>query len=309
MGTLEMIDFHSHFIESAWVPQGPPAGTALAKVWEVLTGIDAQLAAMDAAGVDVNVISAPLSMLIGDGHAPDGLVERVNERFAELIQAHPGRLLALATVDAFDGDAAAREVERAVVTLGLNGVCVDCADGERFLNVPECRPVLETVAKLGVPLFVHPVSPAGYADHLRQHGHIGVLMARGTEAAAGMYALLRGGILNSLPDLTIVMPLIAGTLLLFAGLLDQESERDGGDPTGPSDLLRRLYVDTMGFNADVTRFTIEMLGADHVLAGSDWPVMPIVTRERATTMLDGLAISDEERAAILGGTARRLLSR
>ena len=264
---------------------------------------------MDAAGVDVKVISAPLSMLVGESDAPDGLLQRVNERFAELIAAYPERLLALVTIDVFGGDVAAREVERTIVTLGLSGICVDCAHGKRFLDAPECRPVLETAARLGVPVFVHPVSPARYADHLRQHGHAGVLMARGTKAAAEVYSLLRGGVLATLPELMVVMPLIAGSLLLFAGLLDRESEREDAQERRPSELLRRLYIDTMGFNADATRFTIEMLGADCVLTGSDWPIMPIATRERATTMLDALALNAEERAAILGGTARRLLAR
>jgi hypothetical protein len=54
-------------------------------------------------------------------------IERINDRFTELIARYPRRLLGLATIDAFQGESAAREITRAVRTLGLRGICVDCA--------------------------------------------------------------------------------------------------------------------------------------------------------------------------------------
>ncbi|MGH9174979.1 MAG: amidohydrolase family protein, partial [Vicinamibacterales bacterium] len=175
-----------------------------------------------------------------------------------------------------------------------------------FLDAPECRPAFEAAAWLGVPVFVHPVNPAGYTDHLRQLGHPGVLMARGTEAAAGVYALIRGGVLAALPDLTVVMPLIAGGLLFFAGIIDNDAPPDG---PRPSALLRRLYIDTMGFNADAIRATIEVVGAEHVITGSDWPILPLPARGDVEATLATLDLSPAERAAILGGTTHRLLMR
>ena len=83
---------------------------------------------------------------------------RINDRFAELIAVDPERLLALATIDAFEGEAAAQEVERTVQTLGLQGVCVDCAQGDCYLDESEARPTLIAAAPLGVPVFVHPIS-------------------------------------------------------------------------------------------------------------------------------------------------------
>jgi len=307
-----LVDFHSHYYDPSWMPAQPPSGfsAAFAQAQAMLTDIDAQLVAMDAAGMDMKVLSAPLSTLVGPGEEPPvALSARINDRFAALVAEHPTRLLALAAIDPFGGDTAAREVERAITTLGLGGICLDCARGERFLDAPECRPVLAAAASLGVPVFVHPVSPAGYTAHLAQHGHGGILMARGTEAAASVLSLVRSGAFDALSTLTVVIPMMSASILLFAGMLDRESMRDGSPHPPPSAAIKRLYVDTMGFDADTIRFVVTTLGAAHVLVGSDWPIMPIPTDAEVNRALDGAGLTVVERDAVRGGNALRLLHR
>jgi predicted TIM-barrel fold metal-dependent hydrolase len=164
-------------------------------------------------------------------------------------------------------------------------------------------------ARLGVPLFVHPVSPRGYTEHLAPHGQVGILMARGTEAAASVLSLVRNGTLAALPDLTIVIPMMSASILLFAGLLDHEGGREQAPDPPPSALMRRLYVDTMGFDPHTMRFAVETVGADHLLVGSDWPITPIAARDRVEKALNAAGIQGNDRIAVLGGNARALLSR
>ena len=307
-----LIDFHSHYYDPAWMPAEIPRGfsAAMRQAWPILTDIDAQLAAMDAAGVDAKVMSAPLSTLVDPGATPPvELVARINERFAALVATHPGRLMALASVDAFGGDSAAREIEHAIDELGLGGVCLDCARGDRHLDAPEARPTLEACAARGVPVFVHPVSPPGYAERLTRLGQVGVLMARGTEGAASILALLRSGTFDALPGLTVVIPMMSASVLLFAGLIDIEQRRDEGSPDRPrsSALHRRLYVDTMGFDPDTIRFAAQFVGAEHVIVGSDWPILPIPENRWVTSVLAGTGLSAGDCALIMSGNARRLL--
>ena len=89
MSASEMIDFHTHYIDPAWLPDGPPAGTALARLWRELTDLDAQLAAQAVNGVDARVLSAPVSMLAPSGSVPDGLRRRVNETWTADPRALP----------------------------------------------------------------------------------------------------------------------------------------------------------------------------------------------------------------------------
>jgi predicted TIM-barrel fold metal-dependent hydrolase len=305
------IDFHSHFYDRTWFhSQTTPGQGILARAWPLLTDIKAQLAAMDDANIDAKVLSAPSALITEPGkQLPPSLMERINDCFAELVSTYPERLLALATIDAFQGDVAAHEVERAIQELGLGGICVDCAQGDRFLDVPEARPTLEAAAKLGVVVFVHPISPVGLTERLSRLGHAGTLLARGTENAASLLALLRSGILDELPDLKVVLPMIGAAVFLFAGIAEQDYGREEGwRGASPRVSRQRLYVDTMGLDPATIRFAVDLLGAEHVLVGSDWPIMPIASRQYVDEVLVKLDLTDSQKVAILGGNTARLLA-
>jgi predicted TIM-barrel fold metal-dependent hydrolase len=311
--TSRLIDFHSHYYAADWYPLPPPQkSSTLARAWPLLTNIRAQLVAMDDAGIDAKVLSAPPALITTAGRPlPIKMMQIINDHFAALVAANPKHLLALATIDAFQGDAAAREVERTVQTLGMGGICVDCARADSFLNSPEARPTLETAAALGVPVFVHPVSPAGFTEHLGAHlDHTGILLARGTENAASVLALIRGGIFDELPELKVVLPMIGVAAFFFAGLADHEHGQQGGwRGSLPSAIRKRLYVDTMGFDPVAIRFAVDLLGPEHVLMGSDWPIMPIATRRYVEETLAKAGLTDEQQAAVMGGNILRLLAK
>lgn len=305
-----LIDFHSHYYNAAWYPSTSPRGPAnLQRAWSLLTNIHAQLADMDDAGIDAKVLTAPGSVLLAPGGPlPISLMQHINDHFAELVAAYPECLLALATIDAFHGDAAAREVERAVQTLGIPGICVDCARGDRFLDAPEARPALETAEKLGITVFVHPVSPVGLTERLARLGHSGVLLARGTETASSVLALLRSGMLDELPNLRIVIPMIGAATFLFAGIANQDYIQDGWRGGPPAEVRKRLYVDTMGYDPASIRFVVELLGTEHVLNGSDWPIMPIASRQRVEDTLTAAGLTDDQKVAIMRDNVLRLLT-
>jgi predicted TIM-barrel fold metal-dependent hydrolase len=305
-----LIDFHSHYYNAAWYPSSSPRGPAnLQRAWSLLTNIHAQLADMDDAGIDAKVLTAPSSVLLAPGEPlPISLMQRINDHFATLVATYPEHLLALATIDAFHGDAAALEVERAVQTLGIPGICVDCASGDRFLDAPEARPALETAAALGVTVFVHPVSPVGLTERLARLGHTGVLLARGTETASSVLALLRSGILDELPNLRIVIPMIGAATFLFAGIANEDYKQDGWRGGPPREMRKRLYVDTMGYDPAAIRFVVELLGAEHVFNGSDWPIMPIASRQRVEDTLTAVGLTDDQKVAIMRDNVLRLLT-
>ena len=308
---FRLIDFHSHYYASEWYASATPIGTSvLSRAWPLLTDINAQIAALDAAAIDAKVLTAPISVLVDTGQTlSETRIRQINDTFAEMVKTHPGRLLALATIDPFQEERAAREVERAITTLGLSGICLDCSQAGRFLNIPEARPTFEAASALGIPVFIHPVSPAGLTERLASLGHTGVLLARGTENAASVLTLLQSDLLSDLPELKIVIPMIGIAALIFAGIADQEytkEERWRGKML-PSLRRKQLYIDTMGFDVATIRFAIELLGYDHVLFGSDWPIMPITPRKTLEQIVTELELNEEQATAILGGNTERLL--
>ena len=74
----------------------------------------------------------------------------------------------------------------------------------------------------------------------------------------------------------------------------------------PSEILKRFYYDTVNFDPNCLRLAIEFAGADHLLAGSDYPHL-IGSLDKMTSSLRKLEISEEQRNGILGGNAARLL--
>jgi aminocarboxymuconate-semialdehyde decarboxylase len=76
-------------------------------------------------------------------------------------------------------------------------------------------------------------------------------------------------------------------------------------PVPPSDLIGRLYVDTTSDSRHAHLANLELLGAEHILFGTDWPPVPVQHREKIRAIAD-LPLGPEQRAAILGGNAVRL---
>jgi predicted TIM-barrel fold metal-dependent hydrolase len=294
---MDVVDFHGHWFPPRLVASRAPSGSpAMRAAWPLLRDLDAQLAAADRAGIAVKVVCAPLSSIeAASAVAPAELPARVNDAFAAAIDDHDGRLAGLATIDAFAGDAGAEEARRAIDELGLSGLAVDCARGERLLSDPCARPTLELAAERGVPVFAHPVTPNDLGRRFQVPGAAGVLLARGTESAASTLALIAGGTLAELPGLQLVIAGIGASALLLSAFAD-----------GAADVRERLYVDTMGFDPAVTRFLLDVVGPEHVLAGSDWPIMRHdASADRLRAMLAGVDAPDAELVA--GGNARRLL--
>ena len=92
-------------------------------------------------------------------------------------------------------------------------------------------------------------------------------------------------------------------------MADQERLHEDGWQGGlPSVTRRRLYIDTMGFDPVTIRFALDLLGPDHVLLGSDWPIMAIAARRQVETVLAALKLNAHDQAALLSGNTTRLLT-
>lgn len=308
--THDIIDFHSHYIHPSWhltTSRGSPENR---RRWEKINrdlgDADALVADIDAGDIAGRVVNSTTAFIATEeGRFPDDAPKRLNDQLAELIATRPRHLHGLATVDTFGGEAAARELQRAVTELGFRGVFLDSGRGHLLINAPQARPALEAAAELGVPVFLHPVNPQPLTDQLEPFGRIGTLLARGTVNSAALAALISDGVFDRLPRLNVVV-----TNLAIAGLLLAAAHDDAPDGRTPAAtvLRRQVYADTMGFDPVILRALIDTLGADHVLAGSDWPIVstgPITGRLDAA--FDAVGLDDAGRAGIASGNARRLL--
>ena len=308
---LRVIDFHNHFVGSVATPivgAGAPPGrrSYFDQVNSNLADERALLESIEMAGIAGRIINTPLEFIQDpDGDTASDTVTRINDQLAELTRRNPNRLYALATVDAYSGEAGARELTRAVRELNLRGAFVQASKKNLFLDAPQARPTLAAAVALGVPVFVHPITDAQLRGRLGRYGRPGVTLNRGTINSAALIALLEGGVFDELPDLRIVVTTLAIGTILLAGGLDGDSRLRRDTP----ELHRRhIYIDTMGLHPVLIRSVIDMLGPDHVLAGTDWPIYAEKQiPERLQAALSACGLNAVEQQLVAGGNTAKLL--
>lgn len=304
----EIIDFHGHYFPTAVVEANPSGAMHhIAPIWPLLTNIDAQLEQSRAAGTDLKVVNAPLSSLAESAHVPAAeLAARTNDALAAELQRLSGDFLSLATVDVYAGDAGAEEARRAVEELGFPGIVVDVTSGTQTLADPVARPTLAYAAGAGIPVFAHPVTPS---DTIARFGPRagGILLARGTESALATLELFSQRVLtDELDGLQLIVAGIGAAAVFLAPFLERNPEQEGLF----SSQRGHLYVDTMGFDPHTIRYLVDTVGVEHVLIGSDWPIMwRDPSRARVVEVLAAAGLTAEQADLVSSGNARRLLAR
>ncbi len=308
--SLKIVDFHVHHVPARFELTAARTAPASQRArWDAIArriaDEDLLLQEIREGSMGARVVNIPAALIAdADGRVPLETIMATNDHLAELVARHPGRIHGLASVDAFDGDRAAREAERGIRDLGLRGVFVDCARGELLIDAPQARPTLEIAARLGVPVFVHPVAPQPLTRQMAPYGLIGTLFARGTVNSASLIALLEGGAFSELPGLRVVVTAHAiGGIAMAAGLSTQSRL-----PGGTIEVLRRhVFIDTTLFHPALLRASVDLLGADNVLAGSDFPIVGGSIRKPLMDAMHGAGLSDDEQSAIATGSCLRLL--
>ena len=256
------------------------------------------------AGVELRLLSTTIEGVFGtQGPTNITLIRKINDFLAETQQRHPGRLAALATIDAFSGEEGAREVERAINELGHVGIVIDSSRDERFLADPSVRPTLEAAAALKVPVLVHPVG-APNSDALTQGGGTAAYaFGRGLVNGAAFLSVLGTRLLEELPDLNLVFTAIGvGSLVIAAAETEQYSEAKRASGTRPN-----VYFDIMGLNPQTIRYLVDFLGVERVLVGSDWPIWAPVSRRALDKAFSEAGLTLDQQKAIAEGNTRRLL--
>lgn len=238
-----------------------------------------RLAAMDASGVDAEVVSPMPPVLNYTVPSRPGLAlcRWINEFIAGLCAVDPSRFLGLGTVPLQDPDLAAAELA-AVRGLGLVGVEIASHVGGVSLAEDRFGGFFAEAARLGVPIFVHAMPAASARLPAGAAGTFGV----GVDGALAAAALISGGVAERYPELRLAFshgaggfPLILPRAQWFWGRTWNE-EQPVSEVTGPSpsELARRFYYDTLVFDRRALRYLIDLIGPDRLFIGSDFPAMP-----------------------------------
>ena len=122
--------------------------------------VDQKLRAMEDLGIGISVLShgMPGPELLGSPEA-DAWAARINDHLADLMQTHPGKFEAWATLGWYSIDQTISEIDRCVNQLGFKGVYLFSNINQRTIDAKEFWPVYRYIESLGVPINMHPTAP------------------------------------------------------------------------------------------------------------------------------------------------------
>ena len=237
---------------------------------------DRQVARMAALGIERTVLSLATTFI--DYSVEPRLALRAaqtfNDALAELCVRND-KFKGWAFLPLQDPDAAARELQRCVTSLGFVGGHVASNVGGHHLHEDRFAPVHAAARALDVPLFIHPADPAG-RDRMREF-ELTIVAGYLFDNTLNLLKMVCSGFLDRWPDLKLVFAHTGAFGLLLRNRMQREIDTNPAlaaaltRPVG--DYMRQLYFDTVCFEPDVLRFATSFIPPDHFLMGSDGPYL------------------------------------
>lgn len=272
--------------------------------------ISRRLHDMDAAGVDVQVLSAtPTTYFYNQDAALCAVTSAIqNDQMAKHIAAHPTRFMGIATLPMQAPEKASDELKRAVTELGLRGAMIGSNVGGKNLDDPGLEPLWATAEELGAFIFIHPYNVAG-ADRLQNY-YLGNLIGNPLDTTIAAASLIFGGVMDRHPKLKICLAHGGGFAPYQAARWQHgwtvRSEPKQNVKEQPQRIIERFCYDTILHSERILEAMIGLAGASHVVLGSDYPydmaMLDCVRHVRS------LAIPADDKDLILGKNAENLLS-
>ena len=330
VGTPSTVDVHTHFFPSGLEDLAAKTGDSrwpslhiaedgsgrIMRGSEVFRPVaptcwdpHSRVEAMDAAGIDVHVLSAVPVMLTtwADPSLAVEFARRQNDALAEAAATNPSRYRWLGSVPLQDTDAAIAELQRATELPGMSGVQIGTEVDGRELDHESLRPFFRAADDFGLAIFVHPTDGAGAIRRKGAPHEFGLGMLTDTAMAAG--ALVFGGVLDDCPTLRVGLAHGCGSFpWAFPRLARGATMTPGAPPYDErmahmAELLRRLWADTLVFDPQHLAVLMARVGAEHLFLGSDFPFYPSAWGG-PTEVIDGAlehGVCDAAQAAAMKG--------
>jgi hypothetical protein len=287
------------------------------KLYELLQDVGGdRIAAMDAAGVDMQVLSLNSPGVEQSDVADQIAISRESNDFlADAVKQHPKRYAAFASLPVAAPDKAAEELDRRVKQQGFKGTLINGHTRGRYLDDKFFSPILERAEALNVPIYLHPTIPpkavvdaqfSGFAPAVNA-----VFASSGwawhIETAVHVLRMILGGVFDRHPKLQVVVGHLGEGLPFMLPRLNKNL------PPDLTKLNRRLgeylrenvHYTFGGFNFSSTFLDLLLeVGVDRIMWSVDHPY-GVMAEARA--FLDQLPVSPADKERIAHGNAEKLL--
>jgi predicted TIM-barrel fold metal-dependent hydrolase len=320
---MRVIAVEEHFVTPAFVAgpgkaanermqRAPNGSKMIAKLSNIS---DERVAAMDAAGIDMQVLSLN-SPGVEQADVSDAIAcaRDANDYLAEAVKAHPSRFAGFASLPVQSPEQAAVELDRCVRKLGFKGANINGHTRGRYLDDPYFTPVLASAESLDVPIYLHPtVPPKPVVDALYSGfspAVSGVFAANGwgwhIETAVHVLRMVLGGVFDRHPKLQVVVGHLGEGLPFMINRLNHTlpKQMTNLERTVADYLRQNLHYSFGGFNFLPTFLNLlAEVGVERIMFSVDYPYG---TMEEAHAFLDSLPVSAADKARIAHGNAESL---
>jgi 5-carboxyvanillate decarboxylase len=275
-----------------------------------------RIADMDAAGIDMQILSLTSpGVQIFDAATGTALAHSANDQLAEAIRRYPDRFAGLAAIAPQDPPAAARELERAVTTLGLKGAIVNSHTHGEYLDDPKFWAIFEAAEALDVPIYIHPTTPPrSMIAPFQARGLDGAIFGFGVDTALHVLRIIIAGVFDRFPKLRLVIGHLGEALPYWLFRIDfmhapmaAAGRYPGVGPLArkPSEYFRdHVFVTTSGMAWEpVILFAQSVLGVEHVMYAMDYPYQYVPEEVQVT---DDLPIGDDDKRKLYQTNAERV---
>jgi 6-methylsalicylate decarboxylase len=309
-----IIDLHQHVIPDFYWEASNEDGNLAGGINPPRWTLDGAIAYLDEAGIDVAVpsISAP-GVHFGDDAAARILARRVNEYLAEIKRDRPDRFGGFASLPLPDVDGSLQALEYAFDVLELDGVSMMTNAGGSYLGDSRFSAIFDELQRRQAVVFVHPTaSPDPIAHTL---GLPDALLDYPVDTSRAIAKLHYSNTFARTPDVKYLFPHGGGTIPYVAsrfGIVDAMGVIPRADERGPfADTIKRLHWDTASaFSEPVLHMLRSVTGLENVVFGTDFPYPHDEISIGGLRVVQGTAeLDDDERRAVLGGNASRLIPR
>ena len=280
-------DVHAHYIPQKfgdfmgdrWGPRVGPAvkvkeGIAKHPVSDSATDIVGRLELMDAAGVEKQVLSPHRPPYLPDEKECVEALHLLNDGYAELAHKHPDRIASYVMLPLPHIDAALKEMERGLEQLGCVGVNMHISCFDRSVAETEFEPIYAELNRRGAILFVHP-STNGICSPFINDYKFTAPVGTSLEDASFVLHMIAKQIPHRYPNIKFIVPHLGGPIPMLLHRLDQQGQRDHPNlAEAPSVTAKKFYYDTVCYGSKAAFIcALEAFGADHLVTGSDYPVL------------------------------------
>ncbi|MCW3077464.1 MAG: amidohydrolase [Bacteroidetes bacterium] len=305
-GYGDFIQLDHHEKGKAWMMQGNKRFREIvANCWDA----ELRIKEMAAHKADMQVICT-IPVMFSYWAKPNDCLEVsrfLNDDIAKTVNNHPAKFIGLATLPMQDTQLSVKELERCMNN-GFKGVQIGSNINDLNLHEPQFDEFFAACEQLNATILVHPWQMMGQ-EHMTKYW-LPWLVGMPAEISRAICSMIFGGVFEKYKKLKVCFAHGGGSFLPTISRIEHGWDCRPDlvaidNKNNPKDYLGKFWVDSHVCDHKMLQYVIDLVGADKVMQGSDYP-FPLgesVPGELVRTA----PISEKEKEKIMGLSAKAWL--